>query len=160
MHYRGGQAVLAALLVTIGTSCMPLGTATESIDVVLPSGSFSIDALPRDVQDLGMDLRAADSSDAVLEVEAVEAAQAMHDFGSQPVRVDAYLVTATDPATLEGGSPIKDQPVWLVRFSDIEVFFPGPLPEEGAEEGGHTARFAYVLVDARSGDYLSTLWTP
>ena len=113
-------------------------------------------AMPPDVARLGLIVEPYDSprvarADAIARAKEVVGEQASVLGGE----INAYVGLATDPASARlGPRAITDRPIWLIRFSGFELTFPGPMSEDGVPAAGHTARFAYVLVDASTGEAL------
>lgn len=114
------------------------------------------DGLPEDTARLGLVF--AKSTDAPATSPGYALARAAEVIGrsdAESTAVEAYYVIATDPASTGlGGNAIIDRPMWLVRYSSLEIHFPGPVNEDGTVHPGHIARFAYVLIDAKTGDPL------
>jgi hypothetical protein len=88
-----------------------------------------------------------DSAGTISEASALRAASnAGYDFPNRT----AYLVLATPSGIGSGAPAMSDRLVWLVRAEGLEIR--GPVPTGGGEPVPY--HFAYVLVDARTGEVL------
>ncbi len=116
-----------------------------------PSSAGNAVPIPVDVERLG--LHTSPIAPGSVPVSAEEAITVAREVASnlkeQNPRVDAYLVSATDPHWAKEDG-FENRKIWIIRFSGLDLFFPGVPPADGSEAKGHTAHFAYVLVDAES----------
>lgn len=69
---------------------------------------------------------------------------------------DVYLLRVTHEHSAATGTGLVDRPVWLIWFSGLSIQFGGPSAAPGETSYGHVAHFAYVLVDASSGELLES----
>lgn len=145
MRTRGLSTWLTLGVVIVASFLLIVGNTTGANSRVPPA----------DVERLGLSLRSIASA-PIDEAAAIQ--RGIDTFGGQPgdgSSVDAYLVAATDPRSLTlGPRAISDGAIWIVRLSGLDLYFPGPPAEDGSVSVGHTAHFAYVLVDAVSGEPL------
>jgi hypothetical protein len=95
------------------------------------------------------------ASGLISEADALEvAAAAEGSMGRKPA--DAWLVRATDSATLRSDSPVADRAVWVVHFSEVNEPVSIPITARSAGEMQSTVDDAYVYIDASTGEYLYT----
>jgi hypothetical protein len=80
---------------------------------------------------------------------------AMFDGG----RLEASLVAVTDPSTLESDDPIRDRPVWLLKYSGLNLPASAPMRADGTPAEAHALQVAYVYVDAMTGEWLFTRYS-
>lgn len=146
VRFRGSMpGPMLALVIVIGA------LVATFVLISRPSSSGAAVPIPADVERLGMEISPiAPGAVAVSAESAIAIAQevASHLKDQKP-NVDAYLVSATDPRWVEA-SGFEDRKIWIIRFSGLDLLFPGAPPADGSEAKGHTAHFAYVLVDADS----------
>lgn len=112
-----------------------------------------------EAENLAVVLTPSDQNGYVSADEALTVARREYPFVGQTPRVDAFLYRVTDTQTrATDGSAIVDQPMWIVRFSGIEEPTGGPIRDDGSPSEGRILRFAYVFIDARTGEWLYTTW--
>jgi hypothetical protein len=90
----------------------------------------------------------SDRSAAIPAERAIQIARAQAYDWPDP---SPYLAHLTEAGT---GTP---EFVWIVRFKDMDFAKGGPMPETGPPTV-IVYSYAYVLVDARSGAFLSTTY--
>ena len=117
--------------------------------LISATASIGATTLPADVLRLDLDRVIEQESASVSERAAVAAAASAAPNIPATADVHAYLLLTTENTSV-AASP--GRLVWLVRYSGLTLYFPGPLGEDGAETKGHTAAYAYVLVDAVTGE--------
>lgn len=111
--------------------------------------------LPADIGRLGLFIEPSSEAPVVSREAALEgAARATPHIPIDGASRDAYLLQVTDPNWIETRVPITERLVWLVRYSGLSLYFPGPIAADGSDTGGHTARFMYVTIDAVTGEAL------
>jgi len=106
--------------------------------------------LPADTSRLGTirSATAGEESGAISEAAAMRAAtEAGYDYPNR----SAYLVVVT-PNAPGSSVDINDRLVWLIRSEGIEIQAPA-TPGASRTEPFH---FAYVLIDAHTGEHLLT----
>ncbi len=147
----------AVILGSVGFASLAACVAPGAIPAGSPVDSVELPPLPPDVLSLGLTLKPADPSGMITKTEALRAADVSR-ISSPGINVQAYLVNMTDPSTLTTSVPIMNRNVWLVRYSNFEVTFPGPFTASGSGSVGHVAHFAHVYVDATTGEFILTNW--
>lgn len=152
-----GRLVTASSLVVVVamlvSGCRGAGTLVPSP----PSPSSVLASLPADVQRLG-NVRLASPVEAVGAISADAAVAAAIDEGYNWADPEPYLVVMTDDMTVDADEPIVDQVIWLVRWDDLSVEFPGPIRQDGSPAPGSTYRYAYVLVDGQTAAVLNATY--
>lgn len=73
--------------------------------------------------------------------------------------VDVFLESVTVEGTFRTDAPLRDRSVWIVRMTGMTQEQAGPVGEDGHVGEIHTLRNAYVFVDARTAEFLFTIWT-
>lgn len=105
-----------------------------------------------------MELVGADPAGAIPADDAIAAARKEYGFDIE-TSAAAFLQRVTNSAGVRGlGGGLKDRPVWIVRFSGLSEYMPGPMTESGVPAPGHTLHYAYVFLDAKTGSFLLTDW--
>lgn len=106
---------------------------------------------PDDLLALGLEIADASPEGKISKDAAINVAFEVHgqEFGAE---VDAYLVNLTDDSSF-----IQNRDVWIVRFSGFELPITGPIaPGESQGADGGSVRYAYVYVDAATGEWILT----
>lgn len=100
----------------------------------------------------------ANVADTISEADALASARAQYDWSQMgdDARASASLHVATDLGTERAADPIVDRLVWIVHLQGVEQSVTGPAGMEGVDR---VLRHAYIFIDARSGEFLSTTWT-
>lgn len=115
----------------------------------------SVDALPADIEALGLTIAAASTQGKVSATEALGTAEANHPADFAVGDVSAFLMKVTDPETL-GPVAVRDRPVWLIRLTGLRVPVGGPVRADGTAADGGYVTSAYIYVDAITGEWLLT----
>lgn len=136
----GLLAILLAAAGALGSRDLPVAAANEDY--------------PPDVTSL-LKVAPAPTSGYISRATAMEVA-ARESVWLGEGRVDAYLVFLTDPDTLRSDEPIRDRAVWLVRYSGLTIGVAGPPGPDGAAGPSFILKYAYVYVDATTGDWIGT----
>jgi hypothetical protein len=95
---------------------------------------------------------------AVTGEQAIAVIDGLYSFGESEVSIDPYLEAVTMPGTFGTDSEIDGRTVWIVRATGLEVTQPAPLSGTGSPTRSHTLHTAYAFVDAKTGDFLLTIW--
>ena len=82
--------------------------------------------------------------------QAIAAATKQYPLLLREGKVDAYLVSATDPST-RGPIAIKDRMLWILHVSGVE--YPISIPY-GRTTESDTAGNGYIYIDAYTGEWL------
>ena len=121
-----------------------------------PAISTTVLDLPQDVSTAGFDIAPAYIDDAIPRSEAIEIAHREYGERYEGSERTAYLVELTIPDTTEGDPSIHDLPVWLIRYSGLDIPVAGPVSPNPTSAEAITVGHAYVVLDARSGAWLLT----
>jgi hypothetical protein len=98
-----------------------------------------------DVERSGLTVREVESAEGLLSREEVLVlARTNYDPPDPNVRIDVFLVRATDSESLGTAIVIDDRPVWIVRYSNLNQHF----------RNGTPMNYLYDLYDAQSGEFL------
>lgn len=92
--------------------------------------------------------------------QALDAARREYDWtqmGSN-ARAEAFFHVVTVPALRRHDGLFAERPVWIVRLSGVTTPVEGPPGTES--DVNRSLNHAYVFIDARSGEFLFTSWTP
>lgn len=71
-------------------------------------------------------------------------------WGVEPSKPDGFLGLVSDPASVGTDQPMEHRPVWILRYSGLSMTSPG----------GVELHFAYVFIDARTGEEIFTRMSP
>ena len=82
--------------------------------------------------------------------DAIAAARKQYPALLSDGKVDAYLVTATDPST-RGNVAIKDRTLWILHLSGIA--YPISIPY-GRSAGSDSVGSGWIYIDAYTGRWL------
>lgn len=112
-----------------------------------------------EAENLAVVLTSTDESGYLSRGEAISVARREYPFVGHQPEIDAFLYRVTDLQTRDAdGGEIVNHPMWIVRFSGFEEVTGGPIRADGLPSEGRVLRFAYVFIDAASGDWLYTTW--
>lgn len=80
------------------------------------------------------------------------------EFGNEikGEHVEPFLVRVTDASTLGSSKPITDRPAWVLWYSGLHIPVSGPAKPNGVPSDGGTLTWAVVLVDASTGEWVSS----
>ncbi len=109
-----------------------------------------------DVQRLDMEFGPADPAGTIAEEVALAAGESINDFSNASGPPTAFLATVVDAGGGGQGSALAGRRVWVIRYSGVDLEIPGPSVPAPATARSHTARYAYVFLDAVSGQFLLT----
>ncbi len=107
--------------------------------------------LPTDALPAGAVATPFTGEGAISEERALATVDAEYGQRYQGGEVDAFLVTLTDPGAL-----VEERPVWLVRYSGLSISSSGPMTADGTPAEGGLVRFAFVVLDAFTAEWLYT----
>lgn len=136
-------AAALALSATLRPETISAGAPTLTDDTALSS----------------MGLAPADPEEAIPAEQAIEAAAAQYQLADLKAEVDTFLYSVTDPASVGTADPMVERPVWIVRITGISLPAPAPLSADGEDTKPINVTRGYIFVDAKSGEWIGTLWT-
>ncbi len=146
-----------ALLPGASPTTVPPTPAASWSSAPSPQPSALTGVLPADLYRLG-DVWPAGVDEAASAISASAALQAAAGEGYDWPGAQPYLVIVTDRPSSASNEPIINRLVWLLRWADISVQFPVPVPREGTPEPPKPYHYAYVLVDAQSSKVLVAVY--
>jgi hypothetical protein len=116
-------------------------------------------ALPEDMSRIGT-LRPATASEALGAVSESQALQTANDEGYRWADPTLFLVMASN--TRGPGLPDPERLLWIVRWSGLDMGAPAPATAPGASSDPKAPTRppltrTYVLIDAKSGEFVSTM---
>lgn len=129
---------------------MPSAITNPSADAPAPTLGTA------DVQRLDMGFDPADSAGTITDEVALAAGESIHDFSSVSGPPTAFRATVVDAGGRGQGWALAGRRVWVIRYSGADLEIPGPSVPAPATARSHTARYAYVFLDAVSGQLLLT----
>jgi hypothetical protein len=112
--------------------------------------------LPKDINAAGLEAAPATIDNAIPRSQAMEIADGEYGERYEEAGTTAYLVELTIPDRTEGEPLIYNRPVWLIRYTELDIPVTGPGSPEPASAEEITVSHAYVILDARSGTWLLT----
>ena len=112
--------------------------------------------LPEDIGAAGLETGPIDIDNAIPRSRAIEIADGEYGDRYQQAEATAYLVELTISDRGEADPLIRNRPVWLIRYSGLDIPVAGPVVPEPVPAEAATVDHAYVILDARSGDWLLT----
>jgi hypothetical protein len=112
--------------------------------------------LPEDISTAGLEAAPANIDNAIPRSQAIEIADGEYGERYEEAGTTAYLVELTIPARAEGEPRINDRPVWLIRYTGLDIPVAGPVAPEQDSAEEISVSHAYVILDARSGAWLFT----
>jgi hypothetical protein len=116
--------------------------------VILRSQELASSGLaPEEALRLGISIKSYDGP-ALDRARILELARAQYDPPYANVQVQPFLHRVTDPGRSRSDRPMTDQPIWIVRYSGLEVHSP-------SDRLLHTR---YLFFDATSGEYVGSTW--
>ena len=147
--------VTAVLLALMGCA-EPLVPADAASSDAPPPTPVPV-SLPLDAVEFGLTAVTLSPDEAALAISrerAVEIAEREIGVVPEGAHAEAYLVRLTDPST----AGMVDRPVWLVCFSGLAlpVSLVALTGQETTTDPG-TMSYAYVYLDAQTGEFLS-MW--
>lgn len=77
-------------------------------------------------------------------------AAGVKSWGVEPSGPDGFLGLVSDPSSVGTDQPMEHRPVWILRYSGLSMTSPG----------GVGLHFAYVYIDARTGEEIFTRMSP
>jgi hypothetical protein len=125
----GGLIILGALLVRFSGA----GGAVVSLSDM-------------ELSELGITVQPYDVGTGIDRTEALELARKDWSPNDAGVRLDPFLFRVSAPARDRSADQMQDRPVWIVRYTGLNVHSPGGVPMSRA----------YSYFDAESGEYLGT----
>lgn len=150
VRYVGSVAGVTVLVLAVAV--VVLGSLTRERQGAAGGEAPGIDSLPPDIDRLGLMLAPVAGTVLIGQEPAVSAAwDVAANLKDQSPEVNAYLVSATDPAWVNPGE-FTARPIWIVRFSGLALEFPGAPNAEGSPGSVNVAHFAYVYIDAVTGE--------
>jgi len=151
---RGGMFLLALI-----------GAVTVVVYAAVWMGARPLESLPKlpaeDRLRLGqVEFRDVAGAPELTAQQALEAARREYDWTQMGpnARADAFFHIVTVPALRRHDGLFVDRPVWIVRLSGVTTPVEGPPGAESAVD--RSLNYAYVFIDARTGEFLFTSWTP
>jgi hypothetical protein len=155
--WRIASSVVGALVVFGGTAqWLASGATANPSGLVEPQATRGELPVPADLEALGLGIPDTSSEGKISMDDAVAVALREHGQQFAGGKIDAYLVRLTDPATAGGDLEITDRDVWIVRFSGLDIQVSGPDTPDRIPVDGGTIEYAYVYVDAVTGEWLLT----
>jgi hypothetical protein len=67
---------------------------------------------------------------------------------------EPFLVVLTDTNTATTDRPVLGRLVWLIRYANLSIVGPVPVAENGAAPTIEPFHFAYLVIDAHTGELL------
>jgi hypothetical protein len=138
----------------LSASAVVLALAVLSI---VSSGSdvARIGAVPPDLAKTGRVATPIQPAGYLDEDRALAAARsAAPDLDLAGGTLDAYLVSVSDLNAAATGVGLLDRPVWLFRYSGLQLEFADPSARPGQTSQTRVIRVGYVLVDAVTSEVL------
>jgi hypothetical protein len=124
-----------------------IGTIVIAVAALVSRVGTAEAVLSRSEQDeLGIVVSPVTRDVSISEQRALELAA--QDWAPPDPKVEfaAFLFSVTSSDRDRSGSPMKDRPVWIVRYTGLDVHSPGGL----------AISRAYSYFDAMTGEYLGT----
>lgn len=138
-----------------GTGPANQGSASEEVMATSTAPTQSYPELgPADVERLGMELAPADPEGVIPMDTALSVAETLNDFSAGRVTPEAFLATVVDARSSGQGDVLAARRVWVVRYAGLGLVVPGPSVLAPATPRDHVADYAYILLDASTGDFL------
>jgi hypothetical protein len=86
----------------------------------------------------------ADTAGLLDRDQATSIALTDYDPPDPDAKLDMFLLRVTASSSLRSDRPVKDLPVWIARYSNLNLTSPG----------GHELNYMYSFFDAKTGYYL------